>query len=75
LKGGAPEENAARLVALLEGRGVQEDIHAVALNAGALLMLADKARDLREGAALALTTLRSSKPAQVLKAFAEATRA
>ncbi|MDX2274500.1 MAG: anthranilate phosphoribosyltransferase [Hyphomonadaceae bacterium] len=75
LKGGAPEENAARLMALLEGRGSAEDMHAVALNAGALLMLADKAKDVREGAAIALDTLRSGKPAQVLKAFAEATRA
>lgn len=75
LKGGAPEENAARLMALLEGRGAVEDMHAVALNAGALLMLAEKAKDLREGAALALDTLRAGRPAQVLKAFAEATRA
>ena len=50
-------------------------MHAVALNTGALLMLADKAKDLPEGAALALETLRSGKPAQVLKAFAEASRA
>jgi anthranilate phosphoribosyltransferase len=75
LKGGAPEENAARLVALLEGRGGVEEMNAVALNAGALLMLADKAKDLRQGVGLALETLRSGKPAQVLKAFAEATHA
>lgn len=75
LKGGAPEENAARLVALLEGKGATEDMHAVALNAGALLVLADKAADLREGAAFALETLRSGKPALVLKSFAEASRA
>lgn len=75
LKGGAPEENAARLAALLEGRGAVEDVHAVALNAGALLMLADQAKDLREGAKVALDTLHSGKPAEVLKAFAEATHA
>jgi anthranilate phosphoribosyltransferase len=75
LKGGAPEENAARLAALLEGRGAAEDMNAVALNAGALLMLADRVKDLRAGASLALETLRSGEPARVLKAFAEATRA
>jgi anthranilate phosphoribosyltransferase len=75
LRGGAPEENAARLLALLAGRGAAEEMNAVALNVGALLMLADVAPDFREGVRQALDALQSGKPAAILKAFVEATRA
>jgi anthranilate phosphoribosyltransferase len=56
LKGGTPAHNAAAIRRLLEGeRGPFRDI--VLLNAGAALILADKATDLREGAQLAATAI------------------
>lgn len=52
LKGGTPEENAAALRAVLDGEaGAYRDI--VLMNAGAALVVAGKAADLREGAAQA----------------------
>jgi anthranilate phosphoribosyltransferase len=57
LKGGEPAENAARLVALLEGQpGPLRDI--VLLNAAAALIVAGKAQNLREGVALAAQSVR-----------------
>ena len=56
LRGGGPEENAAALLALLKGQaGAYRDI--VCLNAGAALMMANKAQDVRQGAALAARAL------------------
>ena len=75
LRGGGPAENAARLQALLSGRGGDAETSAVAFNAGALLMIAGLAAGLREGVGLALDTLRSGAPARTLKQFAEATHA
>lgn len=73
LSGGGPEENAARLTALLTGRGAVAETHAVALNAGALLMTAGLAEDLRSGVALALRTIASGAPFERLKLLAEVT--
>lgn len=75
LMGGGPQENAARLAALLRGEGADDDRDAVALNAGALLMTAGKAETLRQGAALALETLASGRPFAILEAVAEITNA
>ena len=53
LRGGSPDANAALIRAILEGRehGPAHDV--VALNAGASLVVAGRADDLREGVALA----------------------
>ncbi|KZD07666.1 anthranilate phosphoribosyltransferase [Oceanibaculum pacificum] len=60
IKGGDPEVNAAALTRLLEGEaGAYRDI--VLLNAAAALIVAGKAADLREGAALAATSLDQGK--------------
>lgn len=75
LAGGGPEENAARLTALLTGRGDVAEAHAVALNAGALLMTAGLEEDLRGGVALALRTLASGAPYERLKRLAEISHA
>jgi anthranilate phosphoribosyltransferase len=72
LAGGDPEENAARLRALLDGEGREAENDIVALNAGALLQLAGKAASLREGARLAGETLRSGAAGRTLRAFVEA---
>ena len=75
LKSSGPEENVRRLDAILKGGGSGAENDAVALNAGALLMIAGLASDFAEGAAKSLDTLRSGAPAKVLAAFVEASRA
>jgi len=74
LKGGGPEENAQRLKALLLGYGTSAEAQAVALNAGALLMTAGLASDLKEGTATATDVLASGAAYQRLEAFVEASR-
>ena len=75
LKGGAPEENAQRLKALLMGRGREAEIDAVALNAGALLLTAGLAGDLREAVARAKETIASGAGFERLQALVEVTNA
>ncbi|QPQ54341.1 anthranilate phosphoribosyltransferase [Allosphingosinicella flava] len=75
VEGGSPEENAARLKALLSGGGGEAEKRIVALNCGALLAAAGVAFDLRSGYALAADALASGAPYQTLLAFAEATHA
>jgi len=76
--GGTPEQNAERLVKLLSGRagsrGGEADEGIVTLNAGALLMTADKAKDLHRGVAMALDAIRSGRALGVLEQFVEASR-
>jgi anthranilate phosphoribosyltransferase len=72
LRGGGPQENAQRLKALLQGRGLAAESEVVALNAGALLMTAGLAADLSEGVGIALETLRSGTAYEKLRLFAEA---
>ena len=75
LRGGDPKENAERLRALLRGRGTGAARDAVALNAGALLVAAERASSLEEGADLALQALASGKAARVLDAYVELSHA
>ncbi len=70
--GGDAEENGARLQALLHGRGGQSERDIVALNAGALLMTAGKAANLKDGVAAAMEALRSGAAGKVLDRFVEA---
>lgn len=63
--GGTPEENAAAIVALLDGApGAYRDI--VLLNAAAALIVADKATTLREGAEAAAEAIDSGKAKDTL---------
>ena len=71
LSGGGPEENAARLKALLGGRGGEAETEAVALNAGALLMTAGKAPTLRKGVGMALEAIACGRPLERLEALVE----
>jgi len=75
LAGGEPEENAARIEALLRGRGSRAETHAVALNAGALLLAAGRAGNLAEGAGIALDVLASGAGMRVLDKLVETTHA
>lgn len=72
--GGEPAENAAALRALLAGApGAYRD--AVLLNAGAALLVAGRAADLREGVALARDSIDSGKAAERLSRLAAITGA
>lgn len=73
LKGGTLDENAAIAVAILEGKekGPRRDI--TLLNAGAALVVAEKAATLREGASLAAESIDSGKAATLLKRLIEFT--
>ena len=68
LAGGAPEENAAIIIAILKGeKGPKRD--AVLLNAGAALYIAEKADSLADGIKLAGELIDSGKALAVLEAF------
>ncbi len=72
IRGGDAEENAAALRALLSGQaGAYRDI--VLLNAAAALIVADKAADLAEGAALAAAAIDDGRAAQALERLARIT--
>ncbi len=73
-KGGAPEENALRLKALLQGRGEPAEAEVVALNAGAALYLAGQADDLAGGVRLAHELLASGAAWRLLERYAAYTR-
>lgn len=67
-RGGQPEENAAIVLDILRGEpGPQRDI--VLLNAAAALVVGDKAADIREGLALAASSLDSGAAMSKLEAL------
>lgn len=72
LRGGDAEENALALRALLDGaKGAYRDI--VLLNAAAALVVADRAADLAEGAALAAAVIDDGRASRALADLVEAT--
>jgi anthranilate phosphoribosyltransferase len=72
--GGTPEENAAALRALLDGRaGAYRD--AVLMNAAAALVVAGRATDLKEGAAMARESIDSGAAKAKVAALVRATQA
>jgi anthranilate phosphoribosyltransferase len=72
IRGGDPAENALALRALLEGApGPYRDI--VLLNAAAALVVAGRAADLREGAAMAARALDEGRARAALEALIRAT--
>jgi anthranilate phosphoribosyltransferase len=72
--GGDPAENAARLRALLDGRGSQAENDLVILNSAALLHTAGKASSLRDAADEAREVLLSGRAGMVLDRYIEASR-
>jgi anthranilate phosphoribosyltransferase len=66
LRGGTPEENAGRIVELVEGRDTGLGRTAVLLNAGAGLYVAGLAGTIGDGIRLATATLMAGKAARVL---------
>ena len=69
LRGGSPEENAAITRAILSGEEQGAKRNAVRLNAGAALYIADKAKSMAEGVALAAELIDSGKATAQLEAF------
>lgn len=66
IRGGTPEENAAALTALLDGKkSAYRDI--VVLNAAAALLVADKVTDLKSGAAMAQEAIDTGKAKEKLQ--------
>ena len=72
--GGDVEENAARLDALLAGRGATAEEDIVILNTAALLTTAGNAATLRDGADQAREAIRSGAAIAALRKFVEASR-
>ncbi|MFQ5535146.1 MAG: anthranilate phosphoribosyltransferase [Sphingomonadales bacterium] len=71
LKGGGPSDNARWFTAILQGDGPPAHLDAIALNAGALLWLADVAGDLRDGVARARAALAAGEPFLILERLIE----
>ncbi|MBM3609406.1 MAG: anthranilate phosphoribosyltransferase, partial [Alphaproteobacteria bacterium] len=70
LKGGDPQTNAAALRAVLDGaQNAYRDI--ALINAAAALVIADKAKDLKEGVALGAQAIASGKAKATLAKLAE----
>lgn len=59
IKGGEPDENRALIADILQGKGQDAHEAAVAMNAGALLKLAGLADSYKEGADMAIASMRS----------------
>ncbi len=73
LKGGTPEENASRIRLILSGvKGPDRDF--ALINAGAALIAAEKAEDLRGGAVLAAESIDSGAAGRALEAYILASR-
>ncbi len=71
LKGGTPAENAQITMDILKGaKGHRR--HAVLMNAGASLYIGGKAKDMKEGIALAAELIDSGKASTILKKLIEA---
>jgi len=72
LRGGAPEENAAALRALLDGAaGPYRDV--VLMNAAAAFLVADRVETLREGVEIAAHAIDSGAAAGALEKLIAAT--
>ncbi|MEE4245492.1 MAG: anthranilate phosphoribosyltransferase [Kangiellaceae bacterium] len=70
-----PEEIFAALKSVLRGEGKQAHIDAIAINAAAVLLLADKVTDLKQGAELAYQTIASGKLIERVDRIAEISHA
>ena len=75
LRGGGPEENAARMAALLKGEGSRDEADVVSLNAGALLLAARLEPTLKQAVARAQDVIASGAAYRRLKLLAEVTNA
>ncbi len=75
LRGGTPQENAAALLELLDGKGRSAYRDIVLLNAGAALIVAEKAKTIGEGVALARQAIDSGRAHTTLNQLVAASNA
>jgi anthranilate phosphoribosyltransferase len=75
IAGGSPDENAARVSALLAGQGSKAEQAIVAINAGALLATASLTEGLSAGTAMAMDAMASGAAKRLLDRVAEASHA
>ena len=73
--GGTPEENKQIIEQILQGKGTVAQQSAVAINVSALLVLNGKAENFKEGAKMALNSMKSGQPLTLLKQLAEQSNA
>jgi len=71
IAGGDPDQNRQITTALLQGKGTPAQQAAIAMNVAALLKLAGKVRDYRDGAKMALEEMASGRPYQLALKLAE----
>jgi anthranilate phosphoribosyltransferase len=69
LDGGSPEENAARLIQLLDGQGAHGLAETVALNAGLALHHTGTSSSVEGGVEMARRALRQGAPGNLLRAY------
>ncbi|HET7603721.1 MAG TPA: hypothetical protein VFK36_11935, partial [Gemmatimonadales bacterium] len=74
LAGGEPDENARRIVAVLEGRGTAVETAAIALNAAAAIVVATDDGSMEDGVKRAREALRSGAAREVLERLRKASR-
>ncbi|MDO2949846.1 anthranilate phosphoribosyltransferase [Aeromonas simiae] len=74
IRGGEPAENRAITAAILEGHGAPAHNAAIAANVAPLLLMAGKAKDLKEAAAQVLAVLASGKAATIVTHLAALSR-
>lgn len=66
IKGGEPEENKQLIEQALSGTGQLAHESAIALNAGALLVLTGKASDFKQGSTMAIEAMKSGKALETM---------
>lgn len=69
LNGGAPEENAAMLIQLLDGQGTHGLIETVALNAGLALHHTEASSSVEGGVKMARAALQQGSPGKLLREY------
>jgi len=73
--GGTPEENKVIIEQILEGKGTEAQQTAVAINVSALLVLNGEAENFKQGTDMALASMQSGRPLQLLNQLAEQSNA
>ncbi len=70
IRGGEPEENRKISETILSGQGTDAQNSAIAINLSPLLLMGGKVENLKQGAELAIATLKSGKPMELVQKLA-----
>lgn len=71
IEGGTPDDNRKMIEAALSGEGKEAHRAAIAMNCGALLTLTGHAKGFKEGAEMAMESMRTAQPLSVLTQVAD----